>query len=800
VQQHDEAQSFGGLLRAHRTNAGLTQEELAERAGLSRRGIADLERGARLAPYANTVERLAAALGLSPTDQAALVEAARRFGRSAPSTHANRRPQVPAISPEGLMAEVDASTKHNLALQPTSFIGREQELAQVGMLLASSRLVTLVGTGGVGKTRLALEVALAQVGNWPDGVWLVELAALAEPDLLSQSIALTVGIREAPGHSLLAHLVGALAGRKLLLVLDNCEHLIETCARTAEELIRHCPNVHVLATSRAPLEVHGEREFPVPPLALPDPARPGSANGLSHYGAVVLFVERARSIRPEFVLSADNAAAVARICVRLDGLPLAIELAAARIRVLSPQAMLARLEHRLQLLTGGARYRPARQQTLSAAIGWSYDLLEERERALFRRLSIFVGGCTLEAAEAVVDAAGLGVDILDGAASLVAKSLVRQEDGVDGEPRLMMLETIREFGLERLQASGEDDATRQRYAAFFVALVEEAEPKLLGAEQVRWIRSLVSEYDNLRAVLALSRDGLIAGEVGLRVVGALAMFWNFRGFAREAREWTEAMLALPAARAPTAARARALYAAAHAARLHSDSSVMGEFAAESEKIFRAVGDDQRAGRSAAIVGLSHEQAIEYDAAYPWLAESARLAERAGDQWGLAFALSQLGALADYQGAPDEALRLRQASADLARRIGERRTLGLALSGLARLARDRGDHKESVALFKEALTVSSELEDHWVLPRALAGLAGAAGLASDYARSARLLGAVAALREADGTREHVQWRELFEADAQVIRAALGGTAFEAAWTEGHAMTLEQVVAYATSGPA
>ena len=275
MQQHDEAQSFGGLLRAHRTNAGLTQEELAERAGLSRRGIADLERGARLAPYANTVDRLAAALGLSPTDQAALVEAARRFGRSAPSTHANRRPQVPAISPEGLQAEVDASTKHNLALQPTSFIGREQELAQVGMLLASSRLVTLVGTGGVGKTRLALEVAIAQVGNWPDGVWLVELAALAEPDLLSQSIALTVGIREAPGHSLLAHLVGALAGRKLLLVLDNCEHLIEACARTAEELIRHCPNVHVLATSRAPLEVHGEHEFPVPPLALPDPARPG---------------------------------------------------------------------------------------------------------------------------------------------------------------------------------------------------------------------------------------------------------------------------------------------------------------------------------------------------------------------------------------------------------------------------------------------------------------------------------------------------------------------------------------------
>jgi non-specific serine/threonine protein kinase len=645
-----------------------------------------------------------------------------------------------------------------------------------------------------------IEIATAQVGYWPDGVWLVELAALAEPDLLSQSIALTVGIREAPGHSLLGHLSGALAGRKLLLVLDNCEHLIEASARTAEELIRYCPKLKVLVTSRAPLEVDGEREFPVPPLGLPDPKRPGSANSLSHYAAVALFVERARAIRPEFALSAHNAQAVANICIRLDGLPLAIELAAARIRVLSPQAMLARLEHRLQLLTGGARYRPARQQTLSAAIGWSYDLLEEREQALFRRLSIFVGGCTLEAAEAVVDAAGLGVDILDGAASLVAKSLARQEEGVDGEPRLMMLETIREFSLERLQASGEDDATRQRYAAFFLALAEEAEPKLLGAEQVRWLTSLVAEYDNLRAVLALSRDGLIAGEVGLRVVGALVMFWNFRGFAREAREWTTAMLVLPAAGAPTAARARAVYAAAHAARLHSDPSVMGEFAVQSEKIFRAVGDLQRAGRSAAIVGLSHEQAIEYDAAHPWLTESARLAESAGDQWGLAFALSQLGALADYQGDRAEASRLRQASADLARKIGERRTLGLALSGLARLARERGDHDESVALFKEALTVSSELEDHWVLPRALAGLAGVAGLAADYARSARLLGAVAALREADGTREHVQWRELFEADAQVSRAALGETAFEAAWTEGHAMTLEQVVEYAASGPA
>ena len=389
------------------------------------------------------------------------------------------------------------------------------------------------------------------------------------------------------------------------------------------------------------------------------------------------------------------------------------------------------------------------------------------------------------------------MEILDGVASLVAKSLVRQEDGVDGEPRLMMLETIREFGLERLQASGEDDATRQRYAAFFLGLVEEAEPKLLGAEQVRWITCLVTEYDNLRAVLALSRDGLVAGEVGLRVVGALAMFWDFRGFAGEARGWTETMLASPAAGAPTAARARALYAAARAARLHSDTTVMGEFAAESEKIFRAIGDLHRAGRSAAIVGLSHEQAIEYDAAYPWFAESARLAERAGDQSGLAFALSQLGALADYQGDRDEARRLRQASADLARKIGERRTLGVALSGLARLARQRGDHTESVGLFKEALTVSMELGDHWVLPRALAGLAGAAGLTADYTRSARLLGAVAALREADGTREHVQWRELFEADAQVIGDALGETAFEAAWTEGHAMTLEQVVAYATS---
>ncbi|HUG38092.1 MAG TPA: AAA family ATPase, partial [Candidatus Limnocylindrales bacterium] len=477
---------------------------------------------------------------------------------------------------------------HNLPLQATTLLGRAREVAAARerVLRDDVRLLTLTGPGGTGKTRLALQVAAELIDHFADGVFFVPLAPISDPGLVASTVALTLGIRDPGGRPVLENLREHLRDRQILLVLDNFEQIL-LAAPLVGELLAVCRGLKVLVTSRAPLELRGEQEFPVPPLALPDPKHPPPIEALGQYGAVALFIERATAIRPDFAVTNDNAPAVAEICVRLDGLPLAIELAAVWIRLLSPQAMLTRLERRLPLLTGGARDLPARQQTLRGAIAWSYDLLDEGERALFRRLAIFVGGCTLEAAEAVCNPEGdLGLDVLDGVASLVAKSLLRQEEGPEGEPRFGMLETIREYGLEQLEA----DATRGRHAAFFLAFAEEAEPKLLGAEQVTWLQRLEAEHDNFRAVLGRSRVGEVAADVGLRLAGALQWYWRVRGLLGEGRGWAETMLALPGAAARTAARARALNAAARLANLQADYTAARPLALESAAIAREVGD------------------------------------------------------------------------------------------------------------------------------------------------------------------------------------------------------------------
>jgi predicted ATPase/DNA-binding SARP family transcriptional activator len=439
---------------------------------------------------------------------------------------------------------------NNLPAQPTPMVGREVELEAARRLLREEvRLVTLTGPGGVGKTRLGLQVAAELLDDFPDGVFLVELAPIIDPGLVASTIAQRLGIRETGGQPLLESLKEYLREKQLLLVLDNFEHVLAAAPRVAE-LLTGSPQLQVLVTSRAVLHLRGEQELPVPPLAVPDPKRLPPTPAVSQYAAVELFIQRALNVRPDFAVTDENAPAVAEICARLDGLPLAIELAAARIRLLSPEALLARLERRLPLLTGGARDLPERQQTLRAAIGWSYDLLQEGEQRLFRRLSVFVGGCTLEAAEAVCHAEGeLAIDVLDGVASLVDKSLLQQDEtgagwgprtvpaGTEGarahaakrwvaapgagEPRLAMLETIREYGLECLEASGEAVAVRRRHAHFFLGLAEAAEPPLAGADQGKWLARLEREHANLRAALEwLAESGEAEG--GLLVRG----YWS----------------------------------------------------------------------------------------------------------------------------------------------------------------------------------------------------------------------------------------------------------------------------------
>src|SRR5215469_4197256 len=456
------------------------------------------------------------------------------------------------------MHEMRSLPQSRLPTSLTPLVGREQEIAAVCALLwrPEVRLVTLTGTGGVGKTRLALEVAAAMNAAFADGICFVTLAALTDPELVLPTIAQSLGVREQGSRPLLDSLKDHLREQQLLLVLDNFEQ-VARAAPVVADLLAATPRLHVLVTSRASLHLSGEHEFVVPPLALPDVQNLPPFERLTEYESTRLFTERARAVQSGFALTEENAAAVAAICQQVDGLPLTIELAAGRTKLFSPQALLPRLKSRLKLLVGGARDRPLRQQTLRGTIAWSYSLLEEDEKILFRRLAVFVGGCTLEAAEAVCNAhADLEIDVLDAVTGLVDKSLLGQETQADGEPRLLMLETIREYALERLEASGEAEAVRRQHATFFLQEVMEAEPKIRSAEEARWRKRLEVEQDNLRAALGFTLESQEA-EMGLQLAGALLPFWRVSSQDREGRSWCELVLAQPGASARTAARAKA---------------------------------------------------------------------------------------------------------------------------------------------------------------------------------------------------------------------------------------------------
>src|SRR5215203_1002510 len=411
------------------------------------------------------------------------------------------------------------SHPNNLPLQPTPLVGREREVEEISERLRSEQvhLLTLTGPGGTGKTRLALQAAADLLEQFEDGVFFVSLAAITDPELVLSTIAGSLGLKESAKESLMETLEGYLRNKHLLLILDNFEQVLEG-ASIVGELVRACPRLKIFATTRIPLRLYGEQEYPVPPLELPDPVRLPPLERLTQYEAVRLFVERERAVKPDFEVTNDNASAVAEICVHLDGLPLAIELAAARTKLLPPQALQSRLSNRLKLLKGGARNLPARQQTLRATIDWSYELLDEDEKTLFGRLSVFAGGSTLEAIEEICDPQG-ELEALEVAGSLLEKSLLRREEGADGESRFVMLETIQEYAREKLEESGEAEETRRRHAEHYLALTETAEPELLGADQGRWMRRLGTEFANLREAHAWSLEpGQEGGErAGMRL-------------------------------------------------------------------------------------------------------------------------------------------------------------------------------------------------------------------------------------------------------------------------------------------
>jgi non-specific serine/threonine protein kinase len=792
------------LLRRHRLTVGLTQEELADRAGLSVRGISDLERGLKQAPRLRTVSLLVRGLGLPNAEAAALLRAANPRHDTVPDTWSSHN-------------------RHNLPLPLSRFVGRERELEAVQQLLKQDRLVTLTGVGGIGKTRLAVELAWAALDDFADGVWLVELGPLTDPDLVAMRVASVVGVRDMPGQSLTATLTRALRTQRLLLIVDNCEHLLGACALLVDALVSSSPELRILATSREPLGIAGEVSWRMSPLPTPDPDQLPTLAELAHIPSVHLFIERARAVEPRFGLSGRNAHAVARICGRLDGIPLALELAAARVRALTVEQLLARLDQRFRLLTGGSRSGLPRQQTLQATLDWSYELLSDRERAVFRRLAAFAGGWTLEAAQAVAEGEPIeSGDVLDLLTNLIDKSLVLT-DARGAEERYGFLETVRQYAEDRLARSGEAASVRDRHRDWCFALGHWSE-----SDSIQQRAQLAAELDNFRSALAwCATEGV---QSGLRLILHMGNDPAMLGGGQtEARRWLETFLAK--APEPNASRAEALLLLGHHLRWLHEFTRAGHVSDEALAIYVALADDRGIAAATAAVGIVAANDGDYVKARRHLDEALASARRRGEVEAVTQYLRDLGvtciAAADF-------VRARTAlseSANLAPRGSFAETA--ALLRLVILDRLEGDHKHAR---ERLLAIGHDLEEAplWfmlmrpeyanqaratgrfdeartgvidVLRRgyqradlgsvnemlAMLGICEIA--AGAFARGVTLLGATSNVEGPIGTIHMPDVR--VEAPIYLERAhtALGESAFASAWSEGKAMTLDQALARA-----
>ena len=689
--------------------------------------------------------------------------------------------------------------QNNLPLQLTSFIGREREVADLETLLAGeARLLTLTGPGGCGKTRLALSAAARLAGGFEDGLWWVELAPLSDPALVPQAVASAIGVREAPGCSPTEALLEHLESRKTLLVLDNCEHLVQSCADLVDTLLRSCPRVRVLATSRETLGIVGERAWLVPSLALP--GQQSSIEEMRQSEAISLFVERAQAVVSTFEVTEHNAPAVARVCRMLDGMPLVIELAAARVKVLSVEQISSRLQDSFALLSGGSRTALPRQRTLKAAIDWSYELLSEIERILLGRLSVFAGGWTLEAAEDVGSGGGIErEEVLDLLAHLVDKSMVVSEAGAEGALRYGMLEPVRQYGEQKLEESGEAARVRKRHAEYYLALAEEAEPELKGAGQAQWLGRLERDRGNLRSALGWSSESGNA-ELGLRLAGALERFWWARGHLSEGRRWLEMGLA-GSGESPAAARAQALNEAGWLALWQADHERAVEFLEESLGSFKELGDER--GIATALTNLGHTVLHQDDKERlrALCGEAEALRGRFVDRWAIAELLIFLGMATLYEGDHRRAVALLEESMNTFQDLGDTQRVTICLPYLWMAALEGGDHQRPAALLEEDFRRLQRLE---IKPQiqiydGLMGLAVVAALDGRSARATRLCGAAETLREAIGLSLLI-WDHTpadYEAQLNTARAELEEPAREAAWSEGRAMSPEEAVNYALS---
>jgi predicted ATPase/class 3 adenylate cyclase len=700
---------------------------------------------------------------------------------------------------EGLPGEFPAlktlgNRPNNLPTQPNPLIGREREVADVVALLrdADVRLVTLTGPGGTGKTRLALQIAAELLHDFAGGVFFVSLAPIGDPGLVVPAVAQALAVREVRGEELAQTLASYLEQKQMLLVLDNFEQVVAAAAEVAR-LLDRCSRLRLLVTSRERLRVRKERTYSVPPLPLI--AANADVQALIANDAVLLFAARADAAIGGFTLDEQNAPVVAEICARLDGLPLAIELAAARVPVLPPQALLRRLDQRLPLLTGGARDLDERQRTLRATIDWSHELLTGPERSLFARLSVFVDGCHLDAAEAVCDSDdALGIDIVDGLASLIEKSLLHQRADEDGEPRYWMLETIREYGLERLAASGDREEQLDRHARYYLGLAERAKPALTGSDQVLWLRRIGGELDNLRAAFTRFSDTSSAGELLRLAIGLWRALW-LGGKISEAREWLRVALACNRSDADSG-RIEALRAAAFLAMWQGAYEEQSALAGEALVLARGSGDKALLAGALLTAGTAARSRSDFDEAEPLLKESLQLARGLADRRAVCMALGNLGTLYRTIGELDRARQAFHESVPLLRALGDRYGTAHALLGIAFVEIEQGRADDAAPLLTEALSLARELDYPEGIGYFLQGAAGVAAARGEATRAATILGRIHALHAELGVTLNRDDERMNAQIADAARAALGEIGFEAALGAGEQMTLEQTVEHAT----
>jgi predicted ATPase/DNA-binding winged helix-turn-helix (wHTH) protein len=692
-------------------------------------------------------------------------------------------------------------TTDNLPIELTALIGRAHEVALITRLLQTARLLTLTGPGGVGKTRLALRAAGDLMSASREGVWWVELAPLSDPLLVPQAVARVLDVREQPGRGLMASLQHQLRAQDLMLVLDNCEHLIDACAELAHALLRTCPGVRILATSREPLGVSEECVWTVPALSYPDPHQLPSIGELPSFDAVRLFVERATAARSDFELTSENAPFVAEICCRLDGVPLAIELAAPRVRALTIEQIAEHLNDSFHVLARRRRTEVPRHQTLRATIDWSYGLLSSEERGLFNSLAVFAGGWTLEAAQAVC-ASSIGApdetdanSLLDVLVRLVDKSLVVAGGQTTRARRYRMLETVRQYAREKLIDAGNVVATHQQHARFFLDFVDEIEPRINTASRVACLAQLNAEHDNLRTALRWAMQ--TEPEMALRLGGSLWWFWFHQGYWREGRAWLEQALVSVAAE-PTPRRAKALLGSGVLAWAQGDRTAARARLEESVAVWRTLNDERSLAEAVHFLATEMMAQGDAGAARTLAASSVEMFRRDGlDRFGLAVTLATMGiaemTLENYSAAR----RALEESATIARTIRDNWALALPLRNLGIVAFRQGDYPEAAKLLSETLLILRDLKEKWFISRSLETMAEIVALQGDYIRAARLFGAGEALREAVGASVLPFYRTDYDCGVEAVRKGLGEDALRANWSEGRTMTLEEAIRCATA---